>query len=148
MSVLTGVISYPIPLYQNFPIEAQFFQPSRFVISNVTLGSTTIITTVLDMNFVIGQEIRLLIPAQFGCVQLNYKTGYVLSLPASNQVEVSINSNVNVNQYIAGTSTTNSPQIIAIGDINQGSINSNGPRNTDSGIPGAFENISPLGNNE
>lgn len=100
------------------------------------------------MNFVIGQEVRLLIPAQFGCVQLNYMTGYVLSIPASNQVEISIDSRVNVNQYIAGTSNTNSPQIIAIGDINQGSINSNGPSDTDPGIPGAFENISPLGNNE
>ena len=144
MSILTGVISFPIPIYQNLPIEAQFFKPSRFVISDVTLGNTTIITTVLDMDYVIGQEVRLLIPAQFGCFQLNNQTGYVLSLPADNQVEISINSNVNVNQYIAGTSNTNSPQIIAIGDINQGMTNNNGPIISNPGIPGAFENISPL----
>jgi hypothetical protein len=144
MSFLTGVISFPIPIYQNLPIEAQYFQPSQFVISNVSLGNTTIVTTVLNTNFVIGQQVRLLIPPQFGCFQLNNRSGYVLSFPTSNQVEVSINSNVNVNAYIAGISNTNSPQIIAIGDINQGSINSNGPSQTNPGIPGAFENISPL----
>ena len=144
MSTFTGVVSYPISAYQNPPIEPQYFKPRRFVISNVALGTTTIVTTTLDMDYVIGQEVRLLIPAQFGCFQLNNVKAYVLSIPSSNQVEISINSNVNVNQYIAATST-NPPQIIAIGDINQGATNDHGRYCTSTHIPGSFRNISPYG---
>lgn len=143
MTSIGSVISYPIPAYSNVPIEAQFYQPSRFVISNVTLGTTTVVTTSVNNNYVIGQEVRLLIPAAFGCFQLNGLSGYVLSLPAANQVEISINSTQNVNQYIAATSTQ-SPQIIAIGDLNQGYLSTSGSTVTNPGIPGSFLNISPL----
>lgn len=142
MTSFGSVISYPIPPYSNVAIEADFYQPSRFVISNVTLGQTTVVTTSVDHNYVIGQEIRLLIPAQFGCYQLNGLLGYVLSLPGLNQVEVSINSSRNVNAYIAATSTQ-SPQIIAIGDVNEGYLSTTGPIIPNPGIPGAFLNISP-----
>jgi hypothetical protein len=137
-----SVISYPIPVYQNLPIEPQFYQPSRFVISDVTLGATTTITTTTDVNYVIGQLVRLLIPASFGCYQLNNQQGYVLSLPATNQVELSINSSVNVNAYIAATVPTPA-QIIAIGDIGNGRINATGRVQSATNIPGSFINISP-----
>jgi len=39
---------------------------------------------------------------------------------------------------------TTEPQIIAIGDNNSGSINSNGRTNLGTTIPGAFRNISPV----
>lgn len=142
MTSFGSVISYPIPVYSNVAIEADFYQPSRFVISNITLGQTTIITTSVDHNYVIGQEIRLIIPANFGCFQLNGIAGYVLSLPAVNQVEVSINSSQNVDAYIAATSTQ-SPQIIAIGDVNEGYLSTTGSTVPNPGIPGAFLNISP-----
>lgn len=143
MTTLTGVISYPIPAYSNVAIQANFYQPSHFTISNVSLGTTTIVTTSVNNNYVVGQEVRLLIPANFGCFQLNGLQGYVLSLPAPNQVEISINSSTNVNAYIAATSTQ-SPQILAIGDVNQGVISSTGAIVPTQGIPGAFINISPL----
>lgn len=138
------VISFPIPPYSNPPIEPQFYQPSRFVISNVTLGATTVVTTIVDMNYVIGNTVRLSIPPTFGCRQLNETQGYVLSLPASNQVELSINSSVGVDAYTTSSATTK-PQILAIGDINSGQINSNGivNSNTNVSVPGAFINISP-----
>ena len=142
MTSFGSVISYPIPAYSNVAIEADFYQPSRFVISNIYLGQTTIITTSLDHNYVIGQEVRLIIPAVFGCFQLNGLSGYVLSLPSATQVEVSINSSQNVNAYIAATSTQ-SPQIIAIGDVNQGYTSTTGNIVPNPGIPGSFLNISP-----
>lgn len=138
---MSTVISYPIPAYQNAPIQSQFYEPSRFVISGVTLGQTTIVTTSVDQNYVIGQEVRLLIPSSFGCTQLNMQKGYVLSIPSSNQVEVSIDSSVNVDAFTSSSATTK-PQILAIGDINQGQINSNGRKNTGTYIPGSFINIS------
>lgn len=143
MTILPGVISYPTPPYQNLPIEPQYFQPSRFVISAITLGQTTIVQTTEDMNYVIGQEVRLLIPASYGSYQLNNVPGFVLSIPTTNQVELSINSLRGVDQFVIGSGISQA-QIIAIGDINQGVISNTGPIIPNPGVPGAFENISPL----
>jgi hypothetical protein len=135
------VISYPIPLYSNPPIQADFFEPSRFVISAVTLGATTIVTTTANMNYVIGQQVRLFIPKGYGCTQLNGKTGLVISIPATNQVEITIDSSINVNLFIAAN-LNNSPAITAIGDVNSGIISSTGANIPSTNIPGAFINIS------
>lgn len=136
------VISFPIPPYSNVPIQAQFYEPSRFVISAITLGQTTIITTTANNNYVIGQLVRLIIPPSFGTRQLNEQQGYVFSIPAPNQVEVGINS-VGFDAFINSSAPTQA-QILAIGDINTGSINSSGRTNTGTFVPGAFINISPL----
>ena len=144
------VISYPIPVNQNEPIQSNYFQPSRFVISAINLGYTTIITTTTAMNYAIGQEIRLIIPPMYGCYQLNNETGFVLSLPSINQVEVSINSSQNVDVFISFTPTIpiiqgySQAQIVAIGDTNTGAINSTGNMNTLTYIPASFINISPV----
>lgn len=137
-----GVISYPIPLDQNLPIEAEFYIPSRFVITDVTLGTTTIVTTSVAHDYVIDQQVRLIIPAAFGCFQLNNTFGYVISIPSTTQVEITLDSSQNVNQYIAATSTQ-VPQILAIGDVGSGQINNSGRINLNLNIPGSFENISP-----
>lgn len=142
MTTPTGtVISYPIPAYSNPPIEPQFYQPNRFVISDITLGSTTIITATEDMNYVVGQEVRLLIPGSFGCYQLNEVSGFVLSLPDDDQVELNINS-INMDKFVSSTATTVA-QIIAIGDINSGIQSSTGRIIPTTNIPGSFINISP-----
>jgi len=138
------VLSSPIPIYQNLPIDADFYIPSRFVISDITLGITTIVETSVDHNYVIGQEIRLLIPSVFGCFQLNESQGNVLSIPADNQVEVSIDSNRNVDPFIASSDTFPAvAQILAIGNLNSGAINTNGRMSNINYIPGSFLNISP-----
>lgn len=140
MTVLRGVISYPIPLYSNVPIQPQFYRPSRFVISGVVLGNSTTVTTSVNHNYVIGQHVRLLIPVGYGCTQLNDKDGYVDSIPAPNQVVVTINS-LQANAFI-NASLKQQPQILAIGDVNTGSTNDHGPYRIKSYIPGSFINIS------
>ncbi len=142
MTSVGTVISYPISAYQNVPIQANFYNPSQFFISDVQLGQTTTVTATTNMNYVIGQQIRLLIPAASGCFQLNNLTGYVLSIPDTDQVEVSIDSSQNVNQFVSSSAKTQ-PQIVAIGDINSGILSSNGPNISSTNIPGAFINISP-----
>lgn len=143
MSTLKGVISYPIPLYANVPIESQYYQPSRFVISALTRGQTTTVTTSVAHNYIIGQECRLIIPPSFGCRQLNEASGFVLSIPSTTQVELSIDSSINVDPYIASSATTVA-QILAIGDLNSGVTNSSGISNQGTYVPGSFINISPL----
>jgi len=142
LGITMTVISYPIPAYSNLPIEAQYYQPSRFVISGVTLGVTTVVTTSVNNNYVVGQQVRLLIPQPYGCWQLNGSFGYVLSLPGANQVEVGIDS-TNANAFVAA-GTPNQPQIIAIGDINTGIMSATGRSIPATNIPGSFINISPL----
>lgn len=135
------VISYPIPPYQNLPIEPQNYQPSRFVISDITLGQTTVVTTTEDLNYVVGQLVRLIIPETYGCRQLNESQGYVLSLPAADEVEIGIDSSIGVDPYVASSQTTKA-QILAIGDVNTGTENANGPNVPLVTIPGTFINIS------
>lgn len=140
--MLPPLVTGPIPAYNNPPIEPQFYQPRRFEISDVTLGKTTIVTTVDDLDYVVGQVVRLLIPKPFGCVQLNEKQGIAISFPAANEVEVEIDSSINVDTFTT-SSSKNRPQIVAIGDVNNGAINTHGRTQQITYIPGSFINISP-----
>jgi len=138
----TPAIRGPVPPYSNVNINAQFYQPSALVISNISLGVTTTITTTENNDYVIGQLVRLIIPPTFGSRQLNDKQGYVLSIPADNQVVVSIDSSRNVDQFVSSSATTK-PQILPIGDINNGTTNVSGRLSTGTFIPGSFVDISP-----
>ncbi len=142
MTRLSGVVTYPTPAYSNVPIQSQNYQPSRFVISGITLGFPTIITTTENMNYVIGQLVRLNIPSSYGSTQLNGVSAYVITLPSANQVGLEILSTSTVDPFIA-SSSSNQPQILAIGDISNGQINQNGINSTLNFIPGSFINISP-----
>ncbi len=139
-------ITGPIAPYTNPPIEPQYYIPWRFQISAISLGVTTIVTMVIPSitfnNYVIGQEVRLIIPPLFGCRELNGVTGYVISIPSSNQVELNIFSS-GMNAFIAASARTQA-QILPIGDNNYGNISTTGRVNLNIGIPGAFKNISPL----
>ncbi len=212
------VLSGPIPPYSNPPIHPEYYEPSRFSISDIALGQTTLVTTYDNMNYVISQQVRLLIPNVFGSYQLNNSFGYVISIPSSNSVVVTIysvgadafipnpytatitnitqaafavvtaNNNFHVGQVVqisdvsgmteintlVGTITArsstqftidinssgfsayssggeatlfnvpqNEAQILAIGDINSGKINSSGNVNLGTSIPGSFINTSP-----
>lgn len=143
MTSFGTVISYPIPPYSNVPIESDFYQPSQFFISSIALGQTTTITATTNMNYVIGQLVRLLIPPSFGCIELNNVKGYVIDIPMANQVTINVDSSQNVSTFISSSSTTQQPQILAIGDVNSGSINANGRSPVSTEIPGSFINISP-----
>lgn len=143
MTSVGTVISFPIPAYQNLPIQTEFYVPNRFVISAVVLGLTTLVTVTENLNYVIGQEIRFIIPPEYGCRQLNQKKGFVISIPALDQVEIAIDSSRNVDAFVNANSLTEVAQIVAIGNINTGVLNSNGRSPTGTYIPGSFINISP-----
>lgn len=138
----------PIAPYTNVPIHANYYQPQKFFISTIALGKTTTVTTTTAQDYVVGQLVRLIIPPQFGCRQLNEQQGYVISILSSTQVVVNINSSVNVDAFTSSTAKTQ-PQILAIGDINSGYISSTGINrattngNTNINIAGSFINISP-----
>lgn len=146
------VISSPVAVYSNVAIEPQNFTPSQFVITSISFGTSTTFTLANQINgtapnYVIGQEIRVNIPSNYGCYQLNGQSGFVIGLPASNQVLVSINS-VNSDPFIANPTfivgqTKTPPQMVAIGNIAFGQINSSGSMSLGTNVPGSFQNISP-----
>jgi hypothetical protein len=135
------IISFPIPPFQNLPIEPQNYQPRQFFISAIGLGVLTTVTTTTNHNYVVGQLVRLLIPYYSGSRQLNEQTGYVISVPANNQVLINLNSSQNVDPFIT-TSNPTQPQIIAVGDTNNGIISTTGRNLPTTAIPGSFINIS------
>jgi len=139
-----GVISYPVPLYQNVEIHAEYYIPQRYVIDDITLGTTTEVITTVNHDYVVGQEIRFLIPANFGSYQLNNVKGYVISVPSPTQLVIDVDSSRNVDPFLSlATVTTSSPQIIAIGDVNSGAINTQGRTQNGTFIPGSFIDVSP-----
>jgi hypothetical protein len=142
------IISYPIPAYSNPPIEPQFYQPRQFFISAIATGVTTTVTTTVDHDYVIGQQVRLIIPPKFGSRTLNETTAFVIDIPAPDQVILDINSN-GVDPFISTPTfvpfeTTTRAQILAIGDENSGRINATGRENQGTYILGSFINISPV----
>jgi len=135
------VVSYPVPPYSNVPIQSQWYKPNVFIISAISLGQTTTVTTTVNNNYVIGQEVRLIIPLLCGSRQLNGISGYVIAIPSPNQVTINIFS-IGSDAF-KSVATGTQPQILAIGDINSGYINTNAPNTVIPSIPGAFINISP-----
>jgi hypothetical protein len=140
----------PVPAYNNLPIAPQNFQPSVFDIADITRGMTTTVTmdpstvggTTVYPNYVIGQQVRFLIPYFFGMRQINNQVGYVLSVPTSTSVVVDIDSRL-YNSFISNPPYVITPaQIVAIGDVNSGDINSSGNSSTGTFIEGSFINIS------
>lgn len=138
----TPAISGPVPPYSNVNINPQYYQPRRFVISAVTLGVYTTITTTVAHDYDIGQSVRLIIPPSYGCRQLNERIGILLQIPASNQMVLNIDSSMNVDPFINSSATTKA-QTISAGDINSGNVNMV-PFQENINIPGSFINISPL----
>lgn len=134
----------PIAPENNPPINPQWYIPSTFNISAITLGPTTTVTTTKNHNYVIGQLTRLLIAQPFGAQQLNEQQAIVIGIPAANQVVLQLNS-TNSNPFVANpTLNLTQPQIVAVGDVNSGTINPNGRQNTGTFIPGSFIDISPF----
>ena len=143
MSSQHNITPGPIAPENNPPINPQYYQPSVFNISAISLGVTTTITTSVDHNYVIGQNTRLLIPQTYGSYQLNELTGLVIQIPAADQVVLNINS-TGANTFIPSpTYGPTKPQIVAIGDVNSGPVNANGRSSTGTFIQGSFINISP-----
>lgn len=153
------VINGPQAPETNPPIEPQNFQPSVFPIIAIAFGVFTTITTGIALggvhnNYVIGQQVRFVIPSGFGAQQLNGLDGFVIAIPGPNQVTININS-LGFNAFIPTPPFgPTPPQILAIGDVSTGPINSQvipinaAPTNNTIAdttfIPGSFINISPV----
>ncbi len=133
--------SGPTPPYTNPVINPQYFQPSSFTIADITMGRQTLVESDFTLNYVVGQLVRLLIPPECVCRELNNITAYVISIISPTEVLLDIDS-TGFNNFVF-SDYPQSPQILAVGDINSGIISSTGPIMTSTNVPGSFINISP-----
>jgi hypothetical protein len=144
MAYSPPLISGPIAPENNPPINPQYYLPSAFQIAAIINGRTTLVTTTVNQDYVIGQEVRFLISQLYGERQLNQKTGFILSIPAPDQFVVDIDSTF-YDLFVANpNSGTTQPQVVAIGDVNTGTINPTGRSTNLTYVPGSFIDISPL----
>lgn len=112
------------------------YAPGVSIISGITTGTTTTITTTDAHNFVVGQEVAFRIPSAWGTTQLNSLPnttipgspiyGYVISVTDYRTVVVNINSTgytaFNSNQSFTSVAGLSYPQIVAVGDVNNGGV--------------------------
>jgi hypothetical protein len=133
----------PTPPYTNPPITPWYYQPSQFFITDIVNGQLTTITTSINHNYVVGQQVRILVPSLCQMYEISNQTAIVVSIPNPNEVVVNVDSSL-FNSFVSNpTGLTTRPQIMAIGDQNTAILNPNG-RTQDLAIDGSFINISPL----
>ena len=125
--------------YRNTPIHIETYVPKSFAISNITLGRTTKVITSVPTQYVVGQLVRLLIPAFFGTRELTNQLAYVINV-TSNEITLNIDSSAMTPYKTNPTYSKTPPQVIAVGDANYNTTNSTAPIvNFNSlTIPGAF----------
>lgn len=135
-----SVISYPVPPFANPPIQPQFYKPMTYAINALVRGETTLVTTTINHDFSIGQQVRFVIPPTGGIRELNQVTGYITAIPMANQVTIDLDTRgMEAFNY---TGTDPFSYLLPIGDVNSGVINASGT-NISTTIPGSFTNISP-----
>lgn len=110
------------------------YAPNQAIISAISTGTTTTVTTTAPHNFVVGQEIAFHIPPSWGTTQLNELPNniipgsplyaYVTSVTSSTVFVCNINSTgftaFNSNQLFASYPGQKFPQVIPVGDVNSG----------------------------
>ncbi len=133
-SNFTGISGSPSGAYVKKVLYPNVYAPGVSVISKITTGTTTTIDTTSAHNLVVGQEVAFRIPSAFGTIQLNSLPnvqtpgapvyGYVTSVTDYNTVVVNINSTgytaFNTNQAMASNFKGQFPEIVAVGDVNNG----------------------------
>jgi hypothetical protein len=133
----------PIAPENNPPIHPEFFKPREYNIASIVNGQTTLVTTTLSHDYVVGQLVRLLIAQPFGARQFNEQTAYIINIPSNTSMILALDSS-SFDLFVPNpTLSTTQPQVVAVGDVNTGHINLS-PKYTHPDIPGSFRNTSPF----
>lgn len=143
MVCMTSVYNIgPQAPYRNSPIRPENYKPRSRTITAITKGVQTLVTLQGDVDYVVGQQVRFLIPPVAKMRQLNEQTGFVVDIPSSNQVLININS-IEFDDFVSSlTYNYTFPQLIPIGDANSGLLNPLGRIANTLVVPGSFQNIS------
>jgi hypothetical protein len=130
----TALAASPAGAFVRKVLYPFLYLPGDNVISALSFGATTTVTTTTNHNYVVGQEIAFRIPTVYGSTQLNSLPntvipgspiyGYVTAVTANNVFVCSINSTgytaFNTNQPVSSVPGLQFPQVVAVGDVNTG----------------------------
>lgn len=133
----------PFPPETNPPLETATYEPSYFEIADIKKGERTTITFKKDHNYVIQQQIRILLAITSGMQQINNADALVTEIPSPTSVIVNIDSR-QFDPFISSPLySLNPPQTTAIGSQNQTNIISTGRFIPDDQLSsqGAFKRI-------
>lgn len=141
----SGYFNAPYAAESNPPIVPQYFRPGVFFVTDITKAKYAVVTTNVSNQYIVGQQVRFVIPNNYHMVQLNEQSGLVKAILSNVSFVVDIDTsqyNTFVPSPVYGPTR---PQVMAIGDINTGvPANVSGRINQGTTIPGAFINTSPL----
>ena len=112
------------------------YVPGGSIISAITTGTTTTVSTTTPHNLVVGQEVAFRVPSAWGTTQLSSLPnavipgspvyGYVTSVASNVQFICNINSSsftaFNSNPTVASVPGLTFPQVIPVGDVNTGGV--------------------------
>jgi hypothetical protein len=133
-SNFTALSGSPAGAYVRQVLYPYLYFPGMNVITSITRGTTTIVTTSCNHNLVVGSQVDFYIVSPWGTVELTtpnslgqYVSGYVTAVNSATSVTVGINSsamsafnsNPTVAQALAGLTL---PQMLTIGDGNTGAV--------------------------
>lgn len=132
----TALSGSPTGAFVKKVLNPFLYAPGYGVITAVTTGSTTAVTTTAPHNLVLGQEVALRIPSPWGITQLNSLPnttipgspiyGYVTIVNSSTQVTLNINSSsytaYTSNQTVASVPGLSFAMIVPVGDVNNGGV--------------------------
>ena len=130
----TALSGSPTGAYVKQVLYPWVYSPNEVVISAISTGTTTTISTASPSNVVVGQEVAFRIPAAYGTTQLNSLPnnlipgsplyGYVVSVTNALTFVVNINSTgytaFNLAQSVASVPGLQLPQVVSVGDVNTG----------------------------
>ena len=135
-SAYTALSGSPTGAYVKKVLYPFLYSPGVSVVTAVTTGSTTVVSTTAPHNLVVGQEVAFRVPAAWGITQLNSLPnsvipgspmyGYVTIVNSSTQVTVNINSSA-YTAYTSNIAVSSVPgltpmQLLSVGDVNTGGV--------------------------
>jgi len=130
----TNLSASPASAFVQKVLYPFLYVPEDNVVTAITLGNTTTITTSMYHNFEVGQQVAFRIPNAWGTTQLNSLPnvlipgqpiyGYVVSITDNWTFVVNINSSAytafTTNIAVSAVPGLTFPQVVAVGDVNTG----------------------------
>lgn len=139
-------MSSPYNRYNLGLFNSGTYSPHIVDIASISQSNSALVTTSIDHTFVIGQEVQFFIPPQYGMRQLNTLKGYIITIPATNEFTVNIDTTF-FDAFVIPTHPAiiviDPAQVAGIGDQNTGTLSPGGIPYYPNTIPGAYQNQPP-----
>jgi hypothetical protein len=123
---------YPTGLFYPFVCGISAISPQ---------GAKTLVTTSINHQFVVGNQVFFQIPPQWGMRQLNGLTSYVSAIPAPNQITVVLNTST-FDPFVVPTPgpfiVIDPAMVLPSGNQNTGQLYAGGVPLLPIEIPGAY----------